>query len=109
MAANLEMGFFISQKLPRVISLVVVGRFHFAGAAILTDVAGFRERVFPLGRLGTDGRLGNWPKLMRRFRENRRLHNCRKFGDGLFHVFILWLGSGLRRTRATYQCRAKSP
>jgi hypothetical protein len=73
------------------IGLIVMGSFHLARAAILTHVAGFGERVFPLGRLGTHGCLGHWPKLMRCFRENRRLHDGRKFGDELFHVFISWL------------------
>jgi hypothetical protein len=45
---------------------------------------------------------------MRRFRENRRLHDSRKFGDGLFHVVISRPASGLRQTKAIYQCRVKS-
>jgi len=75
-----------------VIGLIVMGRFHFARAAVLARVAGFGERIVPLGWLGVRAGLGNRPKLMRRFWENRRLHDSRKCGDGFFHkLFYVWL------------------
>ena len=67
-------------------------RFHLACAAILANVTGFGESVLPFGRLGNQGCLWNWPKLMRRFREYWRLHYGCELGDGFFHKkFYVWL------------------
>ena len=66
--------------------LVVVRGFHFARAAILTCVAGLGKNVIALGRFRMRiGGLGIRPELMQGFREYRRLHDGREWGEGCFH------------------------
>jgi hypothetical protein len=69
------------------LGLFILRGFHFAYAAIFAQVAGFGKSIVPLGRFGTGGGLGIRPELVQGLRENRRLQDRRKCGDGGGHIY----------------------
>ena len=72
--------------------------FHFARAAILTQVAGFGKNVVPFfGFWMRQGFLLIGPQLMHGLRKNRSLRRGRKFGGVVLHKFYLaWLMGDLQ-------------